>query len=150
MKSGGGAYGKNCEKLSMQYLGVRASSNSIISASVCSGMGKKELVDGKTSFISKMSKRRAEFQDLRNIFTQQTEEFIKQKINQTLLYNHTCRQNQKLFQPVDDIDKLNDYLLYISFDDFKEWLNKYSFVRDMVREALMPKIWSLKDHNTNP
>lgn len=55
-----------------------------------------------------------------------------------------------MFQPEEDIDKLDYQLLYINFDDFQQWLNKYSFVRDMVREALMPKIWSLKDHQTTP
>ena len=45
---------------------------------------------------------------------------------------------------------MDDSQLYLSFEDFKLWLNKYSFVRDMVREALMPKIWSLKDHKNIP
>ena len=45
---------------------------------------------------------------------------------------------------------MDDSKLYLSFDDFKLWLNKYSFVRDMVREALMPKIWSLQDHKKSP
>jgi hypothetical protein len=35
---------------------------------------------------------------------------------------------------------------YLTLKEFKEWLNMYPFVRDMVREALMPKIWSLQDH----
>lgn len=33
----------------------------------------------------------------------------------------------------------------MTFDQFKEWLDKYKFVRNLIREALMPKMWSLSD-----
>ena len=40
---------------------------------------------------------------------------------------------------------MKDEDLYLTFEEFREWLNKYKFVRNMIREALMPKIWSLTD-----
>lgn len=37
-----------------------------------------------------------------------------------------------------DIKGLSTSEQYISFDDFREWLDKYDFVRNMIAEALMP------------
>ena len=36
----------------------------------------------------------------------------------------------------------------MTFEEFKEWLDKYNFVRTLIREALMPRIWSLTDFHT--
>ena len=43
---------------------------------------------------------------------------------------------------MDDLEQLDKFL---TFDEFTEWLDKYAFVRNMIREALMPNIWSLTD-----
>jgi hypothetical protein len=40
---------------------------------------------------------------------------------------------------------MNENELYLTFKEFKEWLDQYKFIRHMVREALMPKLWGLSD-----
>jgi hypothetical protein len=43
------------------------------------------------------------------------------------------------------LNNLSETDLYITFEEFQEWLSRYDFVRKMIREALMPQIWSLTD-----
>ena len=45
----------------------------------------------------------------------------------------------------EQLDDYDESELYMSFEDFREWLDKYNFVRSMIVEALMPKMWSLTD-----
>jgi hypothetical protein len=44
---------------------------------------------------------------------------------------------------------MNEDDLYLTFKEFKEWLDQYKFVRHMIREALMPKLWGLSDQITS-
>ena len=88
-----------------------------------------------------MTLRRNEFNQLKESLVYQTKEFVNNKI--------LLRINQgNKTEIIKDIESVEQSQLYIEFSDFQEWLIKYNFVRKMIKEALMPKIWSLTDKFT--
>tara|TARA_B110000285_G_C14916706_1_gene510598 strand:- start:65 stop:388 length:324 start_codon:yes stop_codon:yes gene_type:complete len=38
----------------------------------------------------------------------------------------------------------------IDFDLFSQWLNMYPFIRTIVRESLMPRVWSITENIVVP
>lgn len=41
--------------------------------------------------------------------------------------------------------KPNDIDIPMTFDVFQQWLNIYPFVRTIIRESFMPRVWSITD-----
>ena len=75
------------------------------------------------------------------MFLRQTILFINNKI----VYRLSQDKSKKIDES--DLEKMDQSELYITFKEFKEWLDQYKFVRNMIREALMPKLWGLSDQS---